>query len=101
MNLTNIIKFVSSFAIVALVSFMAIRQVENNMADKYALATADNAARGWNAHNSSFPIPPTAKVLRDLGRGWCIIELEGNKFLYRYKAMGNLSTEVMTPWVGN
>jgi hypothetical protein len=43
--------------------------------------------------------PPNAKVVKELGNGWYVFEIEGKKFLYRYYNLGNATTEVIAPWV--
>ena len=46
----------------------------------------------------NYTLPPNAKVIKNLGKGWLIVEIENNKFVYRYFSAGNCSTEVLAPW---
>jgi len=43
-------------------------------------------------------LPENAKVVKDLGSGWVVFEIEGKKFVYRYNRYGNATTEVIAPW---
>lgn len=53
-------------------------------------SSSEVVSRGYLPHN--------AKIVKELGNEWIVFEVEGKKFVYRYRFAHDLSTEVLAPW---
>jgi hypothetical protein len=68
----------------------------------FALISCGDAQQQKITHDSLKELPEETKVIKLLGNGWLLIEIEGKKFIYKYNSkLGGNSTEILTPFGNN